>query len=476
MRFSLNKLRILQKGLLIAFLPLFLNGGLVLILNQSLNSTAAAMEMSRINSLWITHLSRSMLCTIGILTMGTNAVINGTFTVFNERVSGLMQDLLTTMAQINTLAPQDTDAGRLTAQITDLVNRQRALFTKATDRSVRYENTIIKARRARDWTHTSIKESQLLQKELLAREAIFKEAAAGQKLAQTKTLTIVAVGILINFLLSCLLVFFFHRNITSRLAGLIKNARHLARHEPMVEKTGGADELTTVARALHTVNRDLETSREYRRSLMQMMAHDLRSPLMAANVALNILEKEENNSASDGELTHIRNELEGCLELIGDLLLLENFESSIKLDLELENIYELIGTALENAPAISEKVKISNRSEAIYLRCDREKILVLIKKLAETAVDRAEAGTTLIIEGARAGEQLSVSMAVQAAEQTAAHATERQQLKAKLSSALCKKIVAAHGGKLLPVLEQTEQLNYSFSLPLNARGFEEEKT
>lgn len=132
MRFSFNKLRILQKGLLIAFLPLCLNGGLVLLLNQSLNSTATAMEMSRVNSLWITYLSRSMLCTIGILAMGTNAVMNGTFAVFDEKVSGLMQNLLTTMAQINTLAPQDSDAGRLTAQITDLVNRQRALFTRAT--------------------------------------------------------------------------------------------------------------------------------------------------------------------------------------------------------------------------------------------------------------------------------------------------------------------------------------------------------
>ena len=81
----------------------------------------------------------------------------------------------------------------------------------------------------------------------------------------------------------------FLTNITSRLAVLVENARRLPKQLPLVERVKGTDELTYLDNVLHEAAKELKNSAEQRQYLMQMVAHDLRSPLMSAQVALYVL-------------------------------------------------------------------------------------------------------------------------------------------------------------------------------------------
>jgi len=86
------------------------------------------------------------------------------------------------------------------------------------------------------------------------------------------------------------LVFVFSREITDRLKVVVENATRLPQRERLNKGVDGTDEIAYLDAVLHDAAEKLEQSAQFRKSLLEMVAHDMCSPLSAVNLSLAILQ------------------------------------------------------------------------------------------------------------------------------------------------------------------------------------------
>ena len=98
------------------------------------------------------------------------------------------------------------------------------------------------------------------------------------------------IALLTLFLLSIYLVGSFSRQIINRLKVVVENATRLPLREKLNEPISGADEISYLDSVLHQAHERLEQSAQFRKNLLEMVAHDMCSPLTAVNLSLSILQ------------------------------------------------------------------------------------------------------------------------------------------------------------------------------------------
>lgn len=101
------------------------------------------------------------------------------------------------------------------------------------------------------------------------------------------------VASLALFLGTTYLVARFSREITERLKIVVENAQRLPLREKLNQPVSGSDEIAYLDYVLHEAHDRLEHSAQFRKSLLEMVAHDMCSPLAAVNLSLAILQKEQ---------------------------------------------------------------------------------------------------------------------------------------------------------------------------------------
>jgi signal transduction histidine kinase len=364
-------------------------------LNHSLDRAAQFMEAARRRTIVINTLSRDLVTVTGILTMGNNARMNGAYDFFGKFINGYLDTLETSVNEIAPEVPADLSFDATAREILSLIHRQRAIFIKAEDKSTKSDELVVKLRRTSQWIKLCGRESYLLNKTLESAQAQFEQAVLAQKREQQLTALIVALALVANGLLACVLAFYFHRHIANRIGALVKMARKLPQNKQITEKIGGGDELAELASELGKVSLELSQTEDYRRTLMQMMAHDVRSPLMASSVSIEVLEVLKDGQLSDagGEsLNRARDSIALCLTLINDLLLLESLESGkLELDAVLNDGHKLVDMAIarEQQAASERSIQLINGVDDTVVRLDYDHILIALQKLLLNAIRQA---------------------------------------------------------------------------------------
>ena len=94
-----------------------------------------------------------------------------------------------------------------------------------------------------------------------------------------------------NVILAVTLGCLFAGSIISRLRVLMNNANCLPRNQKFPARVKGDDELAYLDGVLAEAAAQLEAAAEHRRSIIGMVAHDMRSPLMAAQASLQMIEE-----------------------------------------------------------------------------------------------------------------------------------------------------------------------------------------
>ncbi|MBS1997274.1 MAG: HAMP domain-containing histidine kinase [Cyanobacteria bacterium SZAS LIN-2] len=246
-----------------------------------------------------------------------------------------------------------------------------------------------------------------------------------KKLATTKrtilearrsvVMTVVA-GIIANLLLSAIVIAVFARDLAARLKILTENARLLPLHKPLVSVVGGNDELSTVDQVLHNVNEQLTAARDYRSSLMQMMAHDLRSPLMACGASLQLLRRSDAgilDPNSNKQIDSIEGGMAKLVDLIDDLLVMESLEhSALVLNKSKVKIDQLIESAIDSIRynASVKDITITVQAQSETLEIDKLRISQVLLNLISNAIKFSPKGSTVKVEGTRVGDQFRISV------------------------------------------------------------------
>ncbi|MBI2812109.1 MAG: HAMP domain-containing histidine kinase [Candidatus Melainabacteria bacterium] len=141
---------------------------------------------------------------------------------------------------------------------------------------------------------------------------------------------LVFVTFLIGNFFVLILLFVSTRRAISRLRILVKSGTSLSKLQPAETRLGGTDELAYLDTVFNTVSKELQDAAEQRRSIMQMIAHDMRSPMMAADVNLEIFRELMMDSLSDvgkNACTAAQGACQSILDYVTDLIALDRAEA-----------------------------------------------------------------------------------------------------------------------------------------------------
>ncbi len=274
---------------------------------------------------------------------------------------------------------------------------------------------------------------------------------------------IVTRGFLFNFVLAVVLVSLFIKDISQRLSVLVQNAQKLPKRIPLEKPVAGNDELSYLDEAMHKASEDLQKAFEFRSSLMQMVAHDLRSPIAAAQVSLELLADSEDNQLSQDGTAHLERvqSINGTLlAMINDLLTIDSLELG-KLELVLAPVRiktladETIGTF--EAIAKARRIRVSNLCGDENIRADGKRIIQVLNNFLANALKFSPSDTEIKFKTERRGSYVVVSVVDQGKGMAAATrdrvfdkfyraAEDRSTDGFGLGLAICKLIVTSHGG------------------------------
>lgn len=298
--------------------------------------------------------------------------------------------------------------------------------------------------------------------------------------------SLIVCGLIGNLLLAIYFIFVFTRNITNRLARLVANARRLPDGQELPYRVEGGDEIAFLDHVLHDASDRLIAASEFRKSLMQMVAHDLRSPLMSCQVAVEIMASEHfRDDVSDRarlKLQKVKASMMKLMGLVEDLLMIEKLEAG-KLDLRLEpvQISALVDDALETLSELarSHQIKLVNDCSPEIVSADKTRVLQIITNYLSNAIKFSPDSTDIRIYNI-VGDSMRVCVedhgrGLQPAELSRLFQKFQQSKSADqakgfgLGLAICKLLAESHGGQVGADSEFGKGSTFWFQLPMGGQ-------
>ncbi|MBK7746076.1 MAG: CHASE3 domain-containing protein [Candidatus Obscuribacter sp.] len=289
-------------------------------------------------------------------------------------------------------------------------------------------------------------------------------------------------GMIFNFVLVAVMLIWFINNITGRLKMLVENARQLPSGQPLVNTVKGDDELAYLDGVLHSASVELRKAAEHRQSLMEMVAHDLRSPLMSCQVSMQILSSDkmpELPPIATRQITSVQNNIKRVVEMVSDLLTIEKLEAG-KLELELEtiDIQDMVAEAMDSLMALAreKKVTMSNDCASELIQGDRKRLVQVLLNFMSNAIKFSPSGSNISVYSSRQGNIVSIGVedrgpGLEPEDQEHIfekfyQAEDGQRSKGfGLGLAICKLLVEAHGGEVGVDSEPGQGSVFWLSLP-----------
>jgi signal transduction histidine kinase len=207
-------------------------------------------------------------------------------------------------------------------------------------------------------------------------------------------------GIASEFGLTILLILLFLKDITGRLQVLVGNAYRIPSGKPLSANVSGTDELAYLDTVLHSASNQLREASEYRKSLMQMVAHDLRSPLISMKLALELILAPQDESTRVNRVMSVTRNVGRLILLIDDLLTIEKLESG-KMDLSLDavDIGKMVDEAFETlaSHAQSKSITLKNEVRGVVIAADPDRLMQVIANLVSNAIKYTRKNTAVVV-------------------------------------------------------------------------------
>ncbi len=278
------------------------------------------------------------------------------------------------------------------------------------------------------------------------------------------------------------------RRLVTRLKSLMSNLDKFSCGDPDFESLTGADELTELDERFRQMTIAKDKAEQFKRSLMGMVAHDLRSPLTSSTLIIdNVLNRNTDLDEWTGtRLKRLQSELARLVRLANTLLDIERAESN-KLELYYSRttplrLAQLTFTALEGAAEVKQIELVQQIETEEELLIDEDRIVQVLVNLVSNAVKfspinekitvrigKSEHGRTVLFEvidrGAGVPPEEQALLFQKFAQTGSDDALKKQGTGFGLY--LSDIIIKAHRGDIGYKYSQEEGSNFFFSLPLS---------
>lgn len=223
---------------------------------------------------------------------------------------------------------------------------------------------------------------------------------------------------------------------------------------------------------------------QLRRDFVQMVSHDLRTPLTSINMLLSMLGQDRFGKLEENGYTAIKraqSNADYLIKLVSDLLDAEKLESG---DLEIELQATSVGTIIRKVvdatqdASRAQNVKVVTEIVEGGLIADEDRLVQVLINLVSNAVKYSEAGSEVLIKGAADQESTLFSVIDhgpgipenqrEAIFQRYKQLSQPKNLKKRgfgLGLAICKSLIDAHKGKIWLESEVGKGSTFSFAIP-----------
>lgn len=251
----------------------------------------------------------------------------------------------------------------------------------------------------------------------------------------------------------------------------------------------GTDELSPIDRFVHSVDEQLKEKDRQRSAMVSMVGHDLRTPLSAAQISLQMMAKGGYGELSDRVRTKVESNvavLETLTRMIRDLLDTETLRAG-KFEI-VKNEVDLKDVCLDAQSALSSLVE--SRKLSLQLNCasvrgmfDADRMLQVLNNLIGNAVKFSPPGGIIRVTLEKGGDEAVLQIDDDGpgiSDEDIGKVFERfyQTMEGRrvagsmgLGLHICKEIVAKHGGRI--GVERLPQGGSRFWIRLPLSGFSE---
>ncbi|HEY9757160.1 MAG TPA: ATP-binding protein [Oculatellaceae cyanobacterium] len=224
-----------------------------------------------------------------------------------------------------------------------------------------------------------------------------------ERAAQHQIKVIVIVGIVCNGVIALIIVLSFVTDLRRRLSILIDNANHMSEGREF-NTVAGQDELSFLNRVLEMTSTKLLESQRSRQHVMQMITHDLRSPLTALQINIDTLLYRSPEAFSDktqSRLKKMKGFIGKTIALTEDLLLLEKLEAgALELNTSLIDIREVVGECVDGVQDLAgqKNMQVKNECHSSMVSADEKRVAQVVTNLLTNAIKISPAGSEVSVE------------------------------------------------------------------------------
>ncbi len=337
---------------------------------------------------------------------------------------------------------------------------------------------------------TNLREKLIRLGELIGKQAI----SSGEKMRQMAdamnlvVLIIVLSMVLVSLLIAFLVARIFSRPLEELKTGVeqiaIQNFDVKIRHKP-------DDEIGELASAFEQMTHRLKQNEKFKREMLGQFTHEMKSPLVAINQALELLQHSMGSQLTKDQkrlLTILFGNSETLANLITNILHSATFDAeNMQLDLQNENIIKVFtNTIMKLAPTVKDKniqVNLNFSSEKICCGIDKDRMEEVFYNLVSNAIKFSPVDSTLqvtilerdsIVYVKLKDEGIGIpSQEIPYIFEKMYRASNSTKISVKgtgLGLYITSQIIKAHGGKIKVRSKENEGSEFTITLPKNQNG------
>jgi signal transduction histidine kinase len=288
-------------------------------------------------------------------------------------------------------------------------------------------------------------------------------------------------------MLTLAMAIFFSRSITQRLRILGDNALRVARKEPLHKPVSGGDEIASLDRIFREMAEALAKSDRQKQEFVNMITHDLRTPLtsLQGNIALlleghyGVLSEKAQERLNIAEHSATR-----LINLITELLDIERIEAGMfVLSIQEVQLSDVIHEAVVSIQSFAEQkhISIEVSSDDQRISADPTRLVQVLVNLLSNAIKFSPPDAVVTIGVERNGPSITIRISdngpgmvpedltrVFDRFQQAQNTSASKMAGSGLGLAICKAIMTAHGGRIGVESQLAKGSTFWIELPVKA--------
>lgn len=291
-------------------------------------------------------------------------------------------------------------------------------------------------------------------------------------------------GLILSIVLAILLALFFNRATTNRLLVLVDNTLKLGSGKQLNAPLVGKDEIAYLDKIFHDMADALADASRRKQELVQMVTHDLRTPLTSIDASLKIIGSGivgQLSEKASRQISIAKRSTERLLNLINDLLDIERLETgNFPLDRKSVSTRLVIESAVESVKALANEKGIPVIGDEVDLTvlADPARIEQVLINLISNAIKFSPDGASVEVKAADLGKQVEFKVidhgrGVPPEYQTViferfGQVKQEDSKRGKgtgLGLPICKALVLAHDGEIGLLSQDGQGSTFWFRLP-----------